>query len=150
MDAERLNQIQSLIDDLRRRLTVNGPVQLVLHRGKEPLRRRSGDIVVNRGGVDVGDLLVELALAQPDFPDALQLFLEVFFAEDRAVVFQALVIHRVALDGERLDDAGGPFAELHGAFGVHLVADGDDRGEVVVLGIVGFAVGGSYSKISNN
>jgi len=64
--------------------------------------------------------------------------------------FQALVIHGKALDGEGLDDAGGPLAELHGAFRVHLVADGDDGGEVVVLGVVGFAVGGSYSKISNN
>jgi hypothetical protein len=35
-------------------------------------------------------------------------------------------------------------------FGVDLVADGDDGGEVVVLGIVAFAVSGSYSKISNN
>ena len=67
-----------------------------------------------------------------------------------AVVFQALVIHRKALDGELLNDAGSPLAELDGTLGVHLVADGDDGGEVVVLGVVGFAVGGSYSKISNN
>jgi hypothetical protein len=107
-------------------------------------------IVVHGGRVDVRDLLVELALAQTDLADALELFLEVFFAKDGAVTFQALVVHRVALDREGLDDAGGPFAELHGALGVYLVADGDDGGEVVVLGVVGFAVVGSYSKLSNN
>ena len=137
-------------DDLCGRLAVDGPMQLVLHGGEEAHGGDSGDVVVDRGGVDVGNFLVELALAQADFPDALELFLEVFFTENGAVVFQTLVIHRKALDGEGLDDAGGPLAELDGAFRVHLVADGDDGGEVVVLGVVGFTVGGSYSKISNN
>ena len=35
----------------------------------------------------LGDLLVKFALAEADFANALELFLEVFFAEDRAVVF---------------------------------------------------------------
>ena len=65
-------------------MTVNGPVQLVLHGGKEALGGGGGDIVVNRGGVDVGDLLVELALRQPDLADALELLLEVLVAEDGA------------------------------------------------------------------
>ena len=137
-------------DDLRRRLAVDGPVELVLHGGKETLGRGGGDIVVDGGRVDVRDFLVKLALAQADFPNPLELLLEVFFAEDGAVVLQSLVVHRVALDGEGLDDARGPLAELDGSLGVHLVADGDDGGEVVVLGVVGFAVGGSYSKISKN
>lgn len=55
-----------------------------------------------------------------------------------------------ALDGERLDDAGGPFAELHRPLGVDLVAHGNDGGELVVLCVVGFAVGGSYPKILDN
>ena len=137
-------------DYLRRRLAVDGPMELVLHRGEEALGGGGGDIVINGSRVDVGDFLVKFALAQADFANALELFLEVFFAEYGAVVFQALVIHRVALDGERLDDAGSPFAELNGAFRVHLVTDRDNGGEVVVLGAVGFAIRGSYSKISNN
>lgn len=63
---------------------------------------------------------------------------------------EALVIHREALDRVFLDHAGGPLAELDGALGVHLVAYGNDGGEVVVAGLVVFAVGGSYSKFSNN
>jgi len=137
-------------DDFRRRLAVDGPMQFVLHGGKETLGGLGGQVVVNGGGVDVSDFLVEFTLAHTDFPDALELFFKVFFAEDGAVIFEALVIHRIALDGEGFDDVGGPFAELHGAFGVDLVANGDNGGEVVMLGVVGFAVGGSYSKISNN
>lgn len=142
--------IGSVEDDFRRRLAVDGPVEFVLHGGKETLGGLGGDVVVNRSGVDVSDFLVKLALAQADFPDALQLLFEILFGENGAGIFQALIIHREAFDGERFNDAGGPLAELHGAFGVDLVADGDDGGEVVVLGVVGFAVGGSYSKISNN
>jgi hypothetical protein len=39
---------------------------------------------------------------------------------------------------------------LDGPLGVDLVADGDDGGEVVVAGVVVFAVGGSYPKFSDN
>jgi len=62
----------------------------------------------------------------------------------------ALVVHREAFDGELLDDARSPFAKLHRALGVDLVAHGDDGREVVVVSVVCLAVGGSYSKISNN
>ena len=86
----------------------------------------------------------------PTRADALELLLEVAIAQDGAAALQALVVHREALDGELLDDARGPFAKLHRALGVDLVPDGDDGREVVVLGVVGLAVGGSYSKFSNN
>src|SRR5690606_37822678 len=104
----------------------------------------------NGGRVDVGDLLVELALREPDLADALELLLEVAIAQDRAAALEALVVHREALDGELLDDARRPLAKLHRALGVDLVADGDDGREVVVLGVVGLAVRGSYPKISDN
>ena len=52
---------------------MNCPVQLVLDGGEKTLGALRRDIIVNRRGVNVGDLLVELALGQPDFTDALQL-----------------------------------------------------------------------------
>jgi len=61
-----------------------------------------------------------------------------------------LVVHREALDGELLDDARGPLAELHSALGVDLVPDGDDGREVVVLRVVALGVGSSYPKASDN
>jgi hypothetical protein len=76
-------------DDLCRRLSVDSPMELVLHGGEKALGGGGGDIVVDRGGVNVADFLVELPLAQADFPDALELFLEIFFTEDGAVVSAA-------------------------------------------------------------
>jgi hypothetical protein len=79
-------------------------VELVLHSGKEALCGGGGDIVINRGRVNVGDLLIELSLAQADFPDALELLLKVFFPKDGAIILQALIIHREAFDGVFFDD----------------------------------------------
>jgi hypothetical protein len=61
-----------------------------------------------------------------------------------------LITHRVALDVELFDGGSGSLVELYRAFGINLVANGDDRGEFVVLGIVTFSVCSSYSEISNN
>lgn len=43
-----------------------------------------------------------------------------------------------------------PDAELGGPFIFDLEADSDDGPQIIVFGIVVFAVSGSYSKISNN
>jgi hypothetical protein len=48
--------------------------------------------------------------------------------------------------GELLDDARSSLAKLYRAFGVDLVAHGDDGREVVMLGVVGLAVGGKNRK----
>ena len=125
-------------------------MQLVLHGGEKSLGGLRRDVVINRRCINIGDLLVELALGEADFPNALQLLFKISFGKYRTVILQALIVHRVALDVERLNNGIRPFAELHGAFRTYLVSDCDGRGEVVVLGVVDFAVCGSYSKISNN
>ena len=58
-------------------------------------------------------------------------------------MLEALVVHRIALDGERLDDPHGPFAELHRPLGIDLVAHRNDGGKLLVLGVVRFAMGAS-------
>lgn len=108
-------------------------MQLVLHGREEAFRRLRRHVVVDGGRVEVGDLLVELSLRQADLADALELLFKVAIAQDRTAALEALVVHREALDGELLEDARGPLAELHRAFGVDLVADGDDGGEVWCL-----------------
>ena len=95
-------------DDLGGGLPVDGPVQLVLHGGEEALGGLRRHVVVDGRGVDVGDLLVELALREPDLADALELLFEVPIAQDGAAALEALVVHREALDGELLDDAWSP------------------------------------------
>jgi hypothetical protein len=64
-----LTMIGSAYNDLRRCLTVDGVVHLVLHGGEKPLGGRGGWVVIERGGIDVGDLLVELALGKPNLSD---------------------------------------------------------------------------------
>lgn len=86
-------------------------------------------------------------LGQANLANALELLLEVAFRQDGATAFQALIVHRVALDGELLNDGRRPLAELQGAFGIHLVAHGDDGREVVVLGVVAFAVGKHFLQV---
>ena len=125
-------------------------MQLVLHRSEEALGGLCRHVVVDRRGVDIGDLLVELALRKADFADALQLLLEILLRQYGTAAFDAFIVHHVGFDGELLDDGGRPLAKLYRPLGIDLVAHRDDGGEVVVLGVVGFAVGGSYSKISNN
>jgi hypothetical protein len=55
---------------------MDGLVHLVLHRSEEPLGGRSAGIVVNRGGIDIGDLLIKFALRKPDLPNFFQLALK--------------------------------------------------------------------------
>jgi len=54
------------MDDLCRRLPRDGPVHFVLHRLEELDAGRLGGIVINAGGVDVGDLLVKTPLGSAD------------------------------------------------------------------------------------
>jgi len=117
---------------------------------KKPLGGLRRHVVVQRCGVDVGDLLVEHALRESNLADAMQLLLEIPVGQYRTARLQPLVVHHVGLDGELLDDARGPLAELHRALGIDLVAHSDDGGQLVVQGVVTLAVGGSYSKFSSN
>ncbi len=98
------------------RLAVNRPVQLVLDGGEKALGGLRRYIVVDGRGVNIGDLLVKLALGEANFPNALQLLLKVLFCQDRAAAFDALIIHHIGLDGVLMNDGGRPFAELHCTF----------------------------------
>lgn len=109
-----------------------------------------GRAIVDGRGVDVGDLLVELALRDADLADTLQLLLEIPIGNDGTTRLDALIVHHVGLDRELLDDARGPLAELYRPLGIDLVTHRDDGGQVVVLGVVAFAVGGSYPEFPDN
>jgi hypothetical protein len=134
--------IGPVIDNLHCSLAVYGPVQFVLHCGKKALGGLSRHVVIDGGCIDVGDLLVELAFTQANFPNALQLLFKILVGKDGTTAFQAFVIHGVALDGELLNDSSRPLAELHCTFGVYLVTDGNDCCKTVVFCVVAFSVGG--------
>jgi hypothetical protein len=122
---------------------MHSEVHLVLHCGEETLRRRGRRVVIQRGGVNVRDLLVELPLREPDFPDLLELPLKELVRQ-RAAVLEALRVHCPALDGVILHDLVGPLAELDGPLVLDLEAHGDDRLQAVVLGLLVLPVCGSY------
>ena len=134
--------VGAIHDQFRRRLAVHGEVHLVLNRGKETLGGCCGRVVIQRGGVDVRDFLVELALGEPDFPDLFELALEELIRQV-APALEAFGIHGPALDGVVLDDLVSPLAKLDGALVLDFEANGDDGLQVVVLGLVGLAIGGS-------
>lgn len=66
------------------------------------LRRHS---VVNHCGVNVGNLLVDLAIRNVNLAYALQLLFEILIAADGATGLNALVVHHVVHDSELFEDA---------------------------------------------
>lgn len=72
------------------------------------------------------------------------MFFKVVFCEDGAEILESLVIHDPALDRVILDDLIRPLPELNRPLVVDLESDGDDRLQVIVVGIIFFPVIGSY------
>ena len=144
-----LRVVDALHDELGGGVPVHGEVHLVLHRGIEAFRGGGSTVVVDSSGIQVGDLLIELALAGTDLPDALQLFLKVFVGQIGAPL-EPFVVHDPAANGVLRCDLIDPFAELNGALGVALEADRDDHLQGIVLDSVRLAVCGSYPKFSDN
>lgn len=74
-------------------------------------------------------------------------FIEVVPASRR---FQTIIVHREAFHDVLTEPLCGPDPELRAAKRPDSVADRDDHIEVVVLGGVLFAIGGSYPEIPDN
>lgn len=106
-------------------------------------------VVVQCGGVDVGNLLVKPAFAGANFANFIEQGIEICLAEDGAV-FEAFLVEHIAADGEVAQNTGRPLAELGGALGIDPVADGDDGVEIVESGEVLLAVGGSIPEFPDN
>lgn len=131
-------------DDFGGGLPVDGVMNLVLDSRKEALRQRSVLVVVDAGGVDVGDLLVKPALAGADVLDAAGQFLEVIVAHIR--VLQPLVVQHEALGDVFLELVRRPLAETNRHRAAHPESQGQHHVEVVVCHLIRFAVGGSCSE----
>ena len=74
----------------------NGPVHLVLHGLEKTEALFGGGVVVDAGGVNVCDLLVEAPLRCPGILDPAQQFIEVI--KRMIGILQSLVIKHEALD----------------------------------------------------
>jgi hypothetical protein len=107
-----------------------------------------GRVVINAGGVDVGDFLVKPPLGGADVLNPPEELLKI--VERLVWVFQALVVQNEALDDELAEFLRGPDAETGGDGAFDAVPDGDDGVEVVVICAVLLAVGGSSKEILYN
>ena len=85
------------MDDLGSRKACDGPMQLVLYRGKEVAGYRSRAIIVDGQGVDIGNLLIESSLTSANLSNAFKKFIEIVLAKV-ANFFEAIVVDREALD----------------------------------------------------
>ena len=71
---------------LRSGMSVNRYVHTILDCREEIARRVGCLVVIDRRRIQVGNLLVEFALAQPDFAYSRKQVLEIFVAERRAIL----------------------------------------------------------------
>ena len=135
--------IRTFYDQLRRRVAVDGIVHLVLHRLEEQAGRLCVFVVIKRSGVQIRHFLIEFAFRQTNLPNLLQLPLEILIGE-HMTLFQAVNIHRPALNGVVFDDLPRPLAELHSPLVVHLETNGNDCLQAIMVRIIVFPVCGSY------
>jgi hypothetical protein len=134
---EWLVGVGALVDDLGGGVSVRGPVHLVLDRREELLREVNVGSVVDAGGVDVEDLLVEAPLGGADVADPREQLVEVVGVAGTGRVLEPLVVHCEALDQVFGEARGGPLAELGAAVAADAEADGEDGVEGVVLDFTG-------------
>ena len=119
------------MDDFSGGVTVDRPMQLVLHSLEKGLRDLGVRIIVDARGIDVGDLLVKQPLGVADVADAGKQFLEVVLS-DGSPCLDAFVVEHEAFD-QKLSQLGGrPLAVLRAARRTNPVAHGKDHVKVVV------------------
>ena len=110
----RLRGVGAFAHHLCRRVTMSGPVQLVLHRLEKHLGQLRIAVVVDAGGVDVGDLLVEEPLAGANISYAGQQFIEIVLPQ-RPSGLDALVVEREPFDQQLAEPCSGPLTKLGAA-----------------------------------
>lgn len=126
--------------DLGGRMTVSGRMHLVLDGLKETLGHLGPGIVVDAGGVNVCDLLVEEPFGQTNVANACEQFVEVFVAEGSPRL-NTFVVESEAFDEEFGKPWGGPLSKGRAARRPNLVADGENGFQVVVIYRTRYAAG---------
>ena len=109
------------MNDLCGSLPGNGPVNLVLNRFKKKKTDFLCGVIVEAGGVDVRDFLVEPPLGGPDILNSAHQLFEI--VEGLIRIFQAFVIENESLDDIFLQSLGGPNPELSAPVGLHAVTN---------------------------
>ena len=129
----RLFGIGTFIDQFCRRMAMHGIVHLILHLRKELFCGQCIAVIIQRSSVNISEFLVEVALRNANFPDALQLLFKVFLGQDCAAVFQTFFIHGPALDSILLHDLICPDTKPHRPLVIHLEADRNNHLQIIVV-----------------
>jgi hypothetical protein len=90
----------------------DGVQHLVLYRGEEGLRPLRLAVVIDAGGVEVSDLLVEPLFRSADLANLLQQFVEII---ERAGIAQAALVDDESLDQIAPERRGRPLTKLRAA-----------------------------------
>ena len=143
---KRLVPVDAVINDFGRRVLMGGIMKFILNRGKKLLCQRRLRIVVHRRRVNVGHLLIKIALAAPDIANPLQQFTEIA----PAAIFQPIIVHRESLAYIFIETFCRPLAKLRTAQRFHTIAYRDDHIQIVVCNLICFPVRRSCCKICNN
>ena len=117
----------------------NGVVHFVLHIRKKSLCQRGILIIVYAGCVNIGNFLIKTALTQTDFTDLFKQPLKVVLIE-KCTVFHALAVNHISGNRVLLQNLRCPASELRCADRIDAISNGNDRIQIVVVGIIGFAV----------
>jgi len=116
-------RVSAAFDYLSGRMSVRGPVHLVLHRSKELQGKVRAGIVVDARRVDIEDLAPENLFGRPDVADSGEQFVKVVEAVN---LFEAIVIQCKALDDVFPETFSGPTAELGTPVGSNSVTYGNN------------------------
>ena len=147
----RFRAVCPVIDDLRCGVLCNGVMQFVLYGGEKLFCNRTVHIIVCAAlGVYVRDFLIKAPFTGANVADAFQLFFKIILPEEVLRLFQALIVHDIALDNVLLQDSVCPDAEHGGFFGVHPIADCNDRVQIIVPRGIVFSVSRSCFQNGNN
>ena len=102
--------------------------------------------IIDRCGVDAGDLLVKPALAGADLLDLREQVIEIVLVKNLPVD-EPVFVQDIPLPGKGFQHAGSPLAELRGPRRVDAVPHRNDGGQGIEFVAVGFAVVGNLCKI---
>ena len=122
-------------DQLGGGLAVDGEMHLVLYRGEKILGEWELRVVIDTGGVDVGDLLVKAPLAGADVLQAAGQLVEVI--APLAGVLQARIVQHKTFDDVFLELVVGLLAEAHPHRAAHPETQGEHHVQVVVFNLAG-------------
>ena len=140
-----LIRIGPLIDHFRSRMSMRCIMKLVLHHFEKRNRFRTSGVIVHTGGVQVQHLTIHHFFRRTNVPNPFQQFAPIVAT---AQIFQALIVHREALDHIFFQALRGPPAKLGGNQGFYPVPQRNDHVQIIERQLSGYLPVALHSNLS--